>query len=395
MTSAAAPRARPSTAPMRVPFFDRARGDAALEPALTEAFQRVVRSGHYILGPEVEALEAACAELLGGFYTIGMSSCTDALLASMMALGVGPGDEVICPAYTFFATAGSIARLGARPVFADVLPGCFTLDANDAARRITPRTKGIIAVHLFGLCAPALPLSDLARASGLWLLEDCAQAMGAERDGRRAGEVGALGCFSFFPTKNLGGFGEGGLVATSDADLARLVRAIRVHGSGPKNYHEIVGGNFRIDALQAALLCVKLRGFDAALARRRANAALYDSLLVQSGLTEPGGPIVLGDRPPGHTFNQYILRVRGGRDVRARDELRASLAAAGVGTEIYYPLPLPLQRAFASLGHREGDFPIAEAAARETLALPIFPELSEDEIRYVARRIEEHLGAAH
>jgi dTDP-4-amino-4,6-dideoxygalactose transaminase len=377
---------------MRVPFFDRTRGDAAIEPALTEAFQRVVKSGHYILGAEVEALEAACAELLGAPYAIGMSSCTDALLASMMALGVGPGDEVICPAYTFFATAGSIARLGARPVFADVLPGCFTIDPEDAARRITPRTKGIVIVHLFGLCAAASPLCDLTRAAGLWLLEDCAQAMGAEREGRRAGEVGALGCFSFFPTKNLGGFGDGGLITTSDPELARIVRAIRVHGSAPKNYHEIVGGNFRIDALQAALLCVKLRSFHAALARRRANAALYDALLLESGLAEPGGPIALGDRHEGHSFNQYILRVRG---VGARDELRASLAVAGVGTEIYYPVPLPLQRAVASLGHRQGDFPIAEAAARETLALPIFPELSEGEIRYVARGIEEHLRPAH
>lgn len=383
---------------MRVPFFDRTRGDAALEPALTEAFQRVVRSGHYILGPEVEALEQACAEIVGLPYGIGVSSCSDALLVAMMALGVGPGDEIICPAYTFFATAGSIARLGARPVFADILPGCFTLDPADVARRVTPNTtKGVLAVHLFGMCAAMEPLLEIARASNLWVIEDCAQALGSARDGRQAGTSGALGCYSFFPTKNLGGFGDGGLIATSDGDLARRACALRVHGAAPKNYHEFVGGNFRIDALQAALLRVKLGDLGASIERRRANAALYDDLLTGSGLASfskeegeraLGAPIALGDRSPGHTFNQYIVRVRG---EGARDRLRASLAASGVGTEIYYPVPLHLQRAFASLGHHEGDFPAAEAAARETLALPIFPELTGDEIRYVARAIEEHL----
>ena len=381
---------------MRVPFFDPTRSAASLEADLTEAFVRVLRSGRYILCPEVEELEAACGRMLGAPYTIGVSSCTDALLSSMMALGLRPGDEVICPSYTFFSTAGSIARLGARPVFADILPGSFTLDPADVARRVTPRTVGIIAVHLFGLPADMASLLDIARRSGLWLIEDCAQAMGADIGDRRAGTLGTLGCFSFFPTKNLGGFGDGGLVATADADLARRVRALRGHGAEAKHNHQIVGGNFRIDALHAALLLVKLtKTFDADLDRRRKNAALYDAILTRSGLAAPPGsspnapgepefPIALGDRPPGHTFNQYVIRVRGDG---ARDRLRQSLAERGVGTEIYYPVPLHLQPAFAPLGGSPGDLPVTEAAARESLALPIFPELSETEIRAVAQFI--------
>lgn len=377
----------------RVPFFDPTRSAAAGEAELTEAFLRVLRSGRYILGPEVEELEAACGRMLGAPYTIGVSSCTDALLSSMMALDLRPGDEVICPSYTFFSTAGSIARLGGRPVFADILPGSFTLDPADVARRITPRTAGIIAVHLFGLPADMPSLLEIARRSGLWLIEDCAQAMGADIGGRRAGTLGTLGCFSFFPTKNLGGFGDGGLVVTADAELARRVRALRGHGAELKHNHQIVGGNFRIDALHAALLRVKLNTFGADLDQRRKNAALYDALLTAASLAatpsipgDPGFPLALGDRPAGHTFNQYVIRARGDG---ARDRLRRSLAERGVGTEIYYPVPLHLQPAFASLGGAAGDLPISEGAARESLALPIFPELSDAEIRAVAQAIED------
>jgi dTDP-4-amino-4,6-dideoxygalactose transaminase len=369
---------------MRVPFFDPTRSAAAVEAELTEAFLRVLRSGRYILGPEVEELEAACSRMLGAPHSIGVSSCTDALLSSMMALDLRPGDEVICPSYTFFSTAGSIARLGGRPVFADILPGSFTLDPADVARRITSRTVGIIPVHLFGLPADMDSLLDIARRSGLWLIEDCAQAMGAELGDRPAGTLGTIGCFSFFPTKNLGGFGDGGLVVTSDADLARRVRALRGHGAETKHNHQIVGGNFRIDALQAALLLVKLntKTFAADLAQRRKNAALYDALL--SGL-----PIDLGDRPAGHTFNQYVIRIRGDG---SRDRLRQSLTEHGIGTEIYYPVPLHLQPAFASLGG--SPLPASESAARESLALPIFPGLEETEIRAVAQTIESHAERA-
>lgn len=374
---------------MKIPFFDRTRADAAIEPELVAAFREVVRSGQYILGPEVLALEAACAPIAGAEHAVAVSSGTDALIVALMALGVRPGDEVICPAYTFFATAGAVSRLGARPIFADVLPGCLTLDPDDAARRITPKTRGIIAVHLFGQCADLARLTDLARTSGVWLIEDCAQAMGAERDGQRAGGVGALGCFSFFPTKNLGGFGDGGLVATSDAELADRARVLRVHGGRPKNHHAVVGGNFRIDALQAALLRVKIGRLDDAIARRRENAALYDRLFLQSGVATPAGdgPIALGARQAGHTFNQYVIRVRGG----ARDGLRAFLEERGIGTEIYYPVPLHMQPCFASQGLGQGELPVSEAAARETLALPIFPELLSSEIKHVAGQVEAYV----
>lgn len=370
---------------MKVPFFDRTRADAAIEEDLVAAFRRVVASGRYILGPEVEAFEAACAPLVGKPYTVGVSSCTDALLVSLSALGVGPGDEVICPAYTFFATAGSIARLGARPVFADVLPGCLTLDPDAITRRITPRTKGVVAVHLFGMCADLPRIHEIARGRGLFLVEDCAQAMGSERRGLPAGAAGSFSCYSFFPTKNVGGFGDAGLIATSDLALARLARSLRVHGAGAKHHHEHLGGNFRIDALQAALLAVKLRGMGAAVERRREHAARYDELFNERGLsTSKGGALDLGERDPGHSFNQYVVRVRG---FGVRDRLRAHLDARGVGTEIYYPTPLHLQPAFAGLGYAEGDLPVTESAAREALALPIFPELRADEIEHVAAEI--------
>lgn len=376
---------------MKIPFFDRTRADAAIEPELVAAFREVVRSGQYILGPEVLALEAACAPIVGAEHAVAVSSGTDALMVALMALGVRPGDEVICPAYTFFATAGAVFRLGARPVFADVLPGCLTLDPDDAARRITPKTRGIIAVHLFGQCADLARLTELARASGVWLIEDCAQAMGAERDGQRAGGAGVLGCFSFFPTKNLGGFGDGGLVATSDAEIADRARVLRVHGGRPKNHHAVVGGNFRIDALQAALLRVKLGRLDDAIARRRENAALYDRLFLQSGVATPAGdgPIALGARQAGHTFNQYVIRVRGGGGTR--DGLRSFLEERGIGSEIYYPVPLHMQPCFASPGQGQGELPVSEVAARETLALPIFPELLASEIEHVADQVEAYV----
>lgn len=372
---------------MKVPFFDRTRADAAQEEELVAAFRRVMKSGRYILGPEVEALEAACCSLLGAARAVGVSSCSDALLVALMALGVGPGDEVICPAFTFFATAGSIARLGARPVFADVRPGCLTLDPTDVLRRLTPKTKGILAVHLFGLLADLPALSAIAREHRLFLVEDCAQAMGAEVAGAHAGTTGAFGCFSFFPTKNVGGFGDAGLLTTNDPGLDARARQIRVHGSGTKNHHERLGGNFRIDALQAALLLVKLRGLGDAIARRRGNAAIYDKIFAERGLVSDNpddGPLYLGDRPREHTFNQYILRARG---AGVRDALRAFLAERGVATEVYYPLALPFQHAFDSLGHAPGDFPVAEAAAREALALPIFPELTGEEVACTAAQV--------
>ncbi|MFO0760143.1 MAG: DegT/DnrJ/EryC1/StrS family aminotransferase [Byssovorax sp.] len=365
---------------MRVPFFDRRRGDAAIEGELTEAFLRVVRSGQFILGQEVERFEQAAGAALGVPHALGVSSGTDALLVALMTLGVGRGDEVICPAYTFFATAGSIARLGARPVFCDIDPRTYQIDPGSVAAHVGPRTKAIVAVHLFGQCADLEALSAL----GDWpMIEDAAQAFGARlSDGQMAGSAGAFGCFSFFPTKNLAGFGDGGLVTTRSPVLLETARAIRSHGARVKHQHGRVGGNFRLDALQAALLSVKLGRVEEGIRRRIAHAEAYGRGLGQAGLGEHLAlPAATGARA---TFNQYVIRVHGpGR----RDALRAFLAEHGVGTEIYYPVPLHRQACFADLGQGEGSLPASEAAARETLALPIFPELTPAELDFVIDRI--------
>ncbi|WP_437711357.1 DegT/DnrJ/EryC1/StrS family aminotransferase [Sorangium sp. So ce448] len=371
------------TAP--VPFFDRARGDLAMQDELSAVFQSVLRSGHYILGPEVEAFESECAAYLGVRHAIGVSSGTDALLVALMALGVGVGDEVVCPAYTFFATAGAIHRTGATPVFADVLPGSLNLDPASTARALTERTRAILAVHLFGGCAPMDELLAIAGGRGLPVIEDAAQAFGAERGGRRAGALGLMGCFSFFPTKNLGGFGDGGLVTTDHDELAERLRTLRAQGARKKHHHTCVGGNFRLDALQAALLRRKLPRLGALLERRREHAARYAALLGGRDL-----PLALPDAgAAGHTFNQYVIRLK---DASLRDPLRRSLAEQGIGTEIYYPAPLHLQPCFARLGPPEGSLPVAEAAARDTLALPIFPELTGDEVARVAAAISSFFG---
>jgi dTDP-4-amino-4,6-dideoxygalactose transaminase len=363
-----------------VPFFDRTRLDAGVEIELVEVFREVARSGRYILGPEVEAFEAQCAAALGVPHAIGVSSGTDALLVALLSLDVGPGDEVICPAYTFFATAGAIARAGARPVFADILPGTFNLDPGAAAALVTPRTRAIVAVHLFGQCAAMAPILSLAGARGIPVIEDAAQAFGAEHGGRKAGALGKLGCFSFFPTKNLGGFGDGGLVTTSDPALASRARALRAQGAREKHRHDLVGGNFRLDALQAALLRRMLPRLSDRLRRRRENADRYDALLGAAGL-----PIRLPERSAwGHTFNQYVICVD---PPGPRDELRRFLTDRGIGTEVYYPTPLHLQPCFADLEQAEGSLPVAEATARQALALPIFPGLTAAEVAEVAGAI--------
>ena len=370
--------------PASVPFFDRTRGDAAIEGELTAAFHRVVRSGRYILGPEVEAFEHECARALGVQHAIGVSSGSDAVLAALMAVGAGPGDEIICPAYTFFATAGAIARLGATPIFVDIHPSTYLIDPAAVAARISPRTRAIVPVHLFGRCAD---MDALRALTSLPIIEDAAQAFGATLGQRSAGAIGTLACFSFFPTKNLGGFGDGGLVTTRDPALAARVRALRAHGAPEKNRHTEVGGNFRLDALQAALLRVALPRMNAALAARRRNAALYDQGLAGAAISD----IVLPEGGQGATYNQYVIRVRGA-DVR--DRLRAHLTSRGVGTEVYYPVALHRQPCFAALGLGEGSLPVAEAAARETLALPIFPELTAAEIGLVVAELTSFFGRA-
>ncbi len=358
---------------MKVPFLDLRRGGPELDAALTAAFTRVLESGCYVQGPEVDRFEDACAAYLGVRHAIGVSSGTDALLVVLMALGVGPGDEVIVPTYTFFATAGVVARLGATPVFVDVRDDDFGIDPVEVAARLGPRTRAIIPVHLFGQCADVDAIRAIA--PDVPVIEDAAQAIGARFGKRGAGGLGHAACFSFFPAKNLGAFGDAGLVTTNDDELARAVRRLRVHGAEPKYHHHVVGGNFRLDPLQAALLGVKLPGLDAATERRRAHAAFYDATFAhRAAISRPR-------ELPGrfHAYNQYVVRVPN------RDEVRAALGARGVDTMVYYPLPLHRQPCFASLPPRS--LPRADAMSADSLALPVFPELRDEEREHVARSL--------
>ena len=369
-----------------VPLLDLKRLDPELEDELQDAFTRVLKSDYFILGPEVEALEEECASYCEAEHAIGVSSGTDALLVALMALGIGAGDEVICPSFTFFATAGCISRTGARPVFVDALESSFNCDPEDIERKITSRTRAIIPVHLYGRCADMAEILDIAERHDIAVIEDAAQAIGAEYEDRRAGSMGRIGCFSFFPTKNLGACGDGGLVTCQDAELADKIRVLRVHGSAPKYHHGVIGGNFRLDALQAALIRPRLRRLDDSSLRRARHAAAYNRLFEEAGFT--GGtspPLRLPETPPGrHIYNQYTLRCS---DPDSRDALREFLAANKIATEIYYPIPLHLQKCFSSLNGRKGDFPISEKLAGEVLSIPIFAELEEEEISHVADRI--------
>lgn len=372
---------------MHVPLLDLTAQYATLREAIEPAMRSLFESQRFILGPAVERCEEAVAAYCGVPYAVGVSSGTDALLIALMAEGVGPGDEVLTSAYSFFATAGSIARLGAKPVFADIDPVTFNLDPSDAAARITPRTKALIPVHLYGQCADMDPILKLARDHGLAVIEDAAQAIGAEYLGRRAGSMGDYGCFSFFPSKNLGGFGDGGMVTVRDEARAERLRILRNHGMNPKYHHALIGGNFRLDALQAQVVEIKLRRLDGWTAARQANAERYAALFADAGLLAPGGVRLPSSVMQRHVFNQYVIRT--GR----RDELVRHLHASGIGCEIYYPVPLHRQPCFADLGYAEGSLPHAEAAARETLALPIYPELTPDMQKAVVdavRRFYQH-----
>ena len=369
-----------------VPLLDLKRLDPELETELQDAFTRVLKSGYFILGPEVEALEEECARYCSAKHAIGVSSGTDALLVALMALGIGAGDEVICPSFTFFATAGCVSRTGARPVFVDVLESTFNCDPEDIERKITPRTRAIIPVHLYGRCADMEAILDIAGRHDIAVIEDAAQAIGAEYDGRRAGSMGKLGCFSFFPTKNLGACGDGGLVTCQDAELAEQIRVLRVHGGAPKYHHGVIGGNFRLDALQAALIRPRLRRLDDSSLRRAQHAAAYTHLLEEAGLTEgPNPPLQLpGTSSSRHIYNQYTLRCN---DPGSRDALREFLTANKVASEIYYPIPLHLQECFSPLNGKRGDLPVSEKLAGQVLSIPIFAELEEEEVSHVADRI--------
>jgi dTDP-4-amino-4,6-dideoxygalactose transaminase len=358
-----------------VPPLNLAASFAALREPLLREIAEVCESGQYILGTKVAAFERALAEYCGSRYALGVSSGTDAQLLGMMALGIGRGDEVIVPALTFFATAGTVARLGARPVFCDIDPHTFNLDAGQLEDRITTRTKAVAPVHLYGQMVDLKPIFEACNRRGIAVIEDAAQAIGARPPGASHGSAGSYGTFgwlSFYPTKNLGAFGDAGALLTNDARLHELFVKLRVHGSGHTYYHERVGGNFRIDALQAAILSVKLPYLEGWIEARRQRAARYTQWIEQAGLAPEHV------RPPRevygrHIYHQYVVRVQ------RRDELVEFLRARQIGCGVYYPVPLHLQRCFEYLGYKSGDFPQAEHAAAEVLALPLYPELTADQ----------------
>ena len=378
---------------MKVPLLDLRRQNDPIRDELLDAFQRVLDSGQFILGREVDRFESAAAAVAGARYAIGVSSGTDALLLALMALEIGPGDEVICPSFTFFATAGSVARLGARPVFVDSRDDTFNLDPAGVERRITARTRAIIPVHLFGQAADMDEICQIAGRHRLPVIEDVAQAFGAAYRGRPLGTLGDFGTVSFFPTKNLGALGEAGLLVTNDAKLAEKTRLLRNHGAQPKYYHHMIGGNFRIDAVQAALLAVKLPHLCRYTELRRQRACQYDRELRRldgQGAVELRLPAMLGDRS--HIVNQYTIRVQRGpnwqRPESPRDALRRHLTERGIGSEIYYPVPLHAQECFRYLGPHPA-LPVSEQMAAEVVSLPVFPELTAEEQAAVVEAMRE------
>ncbi|MBN2303697.1 MAG: DegT/DnrJ/EryC1/StrS family aminotransferase [Anaerolineae bacterium] len=373
-----------------VPLLDLKAQYAMIRDEVRAAVDRVMESQYFILGPEVTALEDEIAAYVQCSHGVGVSSGTDALLVALMALDIQPGDEVITTPYTFFATAGCIVRLRAKPVFVDINPVTFNIDPGQIEAAITSRTRAIIPVHLYGQMADMGPIMEIAQRHNLVVIEDAAQAIGADYHGQRAGTIGLMGCFSFFPSKNLGGFGDAGMVVTNDAALADRLRLFRNHGYRPKYYNIVVGGNFRLDAIQAAVLRVKLNYLEDWTTERQRNAADYRRLFAGAGLAinaeaftsgAPGIvlPVELPDRR--HIYNQFVIRCA------RRDALIQHLKEHQIGTEIYYPQPMHLQECFADLGHRPGDFPASEAAAHETLALPIYSELTEEMLSTVVETI--------
>lgn len=372
---------------MKVPLLDLNSQNGSLSNELNAAFEQVLNSSQFILGPQVLEFEKAVAERLKVEHAIGVSSGTDALLIGLMALDIQPGDEVLCPSFTFFATAGCISRLGAIPVFVDVLEEDFQIDIEDAARKTTENTKAIIPVHLFGQAANMDQVQAFAEQKGLSVVEDCAQSMGALWNNKEVGTIGDLGTFSFFPTKNLGGFGDGGMVTTGNANLAEKVRVLRAHGSKPKYYHSMVGGNFRLDALQAALLKKKLPLISGYIDARRENAAHYHKKFEESSAAWEG-KLVLPSEINGsrHTYNQFTIRVLNGK----RDDLRQFLGDQDIASEIYYPMALHQQECFNDLPKQA--CPVSEQMTGEVLSIPVYPELSSEQLEYVVVKILEFLG---
>ena len=369
---------------MQVPLVDLKAQYQTIKTEVEAAISSVVESQQFIMGPQVKECEAAIAEYCRCEYAVGVSSGTDAILIALMTEGIGQGDEVITTPYTFFATAGCIARLGAKPVFVDIDPTTYNINPALIEAKVTARTKAIIPVHLFGQMADMDPIMEIARRHNLVVIEDAAQAIGAEDKERRAGSIGHYGCLSFFPSKNLGCFGDGGMVVTNEQVRAERMAILRAHGSRPKYHHKIIGGNFRLDTLQAAVVTVKLRHLDMWTEGRRRNAARYDRLLSEAGLV-PAITLPAG-KTTRHIYNQYVIRSR------QRDELQKHLKAQDIGTEVYYPVPMHLQECFAYLGHKAGDFPESERAARESLALPVYLELTDEQAEYVVRSIRQFIA---
>jgi len=382
---------------MKVPLLDLKPQYQAIKKEIDEAIQRVVESQYFIMGPDVTKLEEEICSYLNCKYAIGVSSGTDALLLALMALDIKSGDEVIVPTYSFFATAGVVARLNAVPVFVDIDPVTFNINPADLKRKITSKTKVIIPVHLFGQSAEMEEILEIARDNNLKIIEDAAQAIGTQyKNGKFVGTIGDAGCFSFFPSKNLGGFGDGGIIVTNDEEYYHKMKIMRVHGMEPKYYHKYIGGNFRLDTLQAAVLRVKLPYLDSWSEKRRQNAALYTKLFIESKLSEGEGKISFDEKnkvllPKAvyknsgvknyHIYNQFVIRIQ------RRNELMNYLKSKEIGCEIYYPVPFHRQECFNYLGYNDNDFPVANSAAETSLALPIYPELSSEQIQYVVETI--------
>lgn len=373
---------------MKVPFFDLKLQFKAIEQEIKAALEEVFKSQQFILGSQVEKLEQTIARYCGTRYAIGVASGSDALFLSLMVLGTGPGDEVLLPPFTFFATAGAVSRTGATPVFVDIDPKTYNMDPSQMEQEVTSKTKAIIPVHLYGQCADMDPILEVAKVKKLFVIEDAAQALGAEykprkaTPARRAGQMGFLNCFSFFPTKNLGAFGDAGMVTTDDPALADKLRIMRVHGSQPKYFHKWIGINSRLDAIQAAILLAKFEHLEQWTEERRRKAERYRALFQDLLPSVPDFQLPMVQYENRHIFHQYVVRAP------RRDAFRQFLMQEGVGTEIYYPLPLHLQECYSFLGHHPGDFPVSERAAEETVALPIYPELTEIQQQYVVDRIK-------
>ncbi len=366
---------------MQVPLLDLKAQYAAIKDEVVRAITDVCESQMLCLGPAVVQFEDEIAAYCGCKYAIGVSSGTDALLVSLMALEIKPGDEVITAPFTFFATAGCVARLGAKPVFVDIDPYSYNIDAKCIEEKVTEKTRAIIPVHLFGQIAQMKPIMEIAKRHNLAVIEDAAQAIGARQDEVKCGNFGDLGCFSFYPTKNLGGFGDGGLVTANDAKLAERVKLIRTHGEGPKYFYKAIGGNFRLDAIQGAVLGVKLKYLDKWNAKRRQNAALYDDIF-------DGSPV----RRPKINSNNVSIYHQYTIAVPKRDQLQKFLAENEISAAVFYPKPLHLQDCFAELGYRQGDLPVAERLCSEVLSLPVYPELGQEQIEYVANTVLRFYG---